>query len=47
MNVLKSTFTWWSKKEVVWLCSCILLTILAAKGNVFNYVLVLIGALMY
>ncbi|ABK90594.1 nicotinamide mononucleotide transporter [Francisella tularensis subsp. novicida] len=71
MNVLKSTFTGWSKKEVVWLCSCILLTILAAylsgsssfiliysiigitnlilaaKGKVFNYVLGLIGALMY
>ncbi|WP_337250613.1 nicotinamide riboside transporter PnuC [Francisella tularensis] len=47
MNVLKSTFTGWSKKEVVWLCSCILLTILAAKGKVFKYVLGLIGALMY
>ncbi|APC92408.1 MULTISPECIES: nicotinamide riboside transporter PnuC [Francisella] len=71
MNLLENTLSGWSKKEVTWLFSCIMLTtlaaylsgsssfiliysivgitnlILAAKGKVFNYVLGLIGALMY
>ncbi|MED7820011.1 MULTISPECIES: nicotinamide riboside transporter PnuC [unclassified Francisella] len=71
MTILENTLTGWSKKEVAWLVSCIVLTIivafisgsgsfilifsiisitnliLAAKGKVFNYVLGLIGAVMY
>lgn len=71
MNLLENTLSDWSKKEVIWLFNCIILTILtaylsgsssfilvysiigitnlvlAAKGKVFNYVLGLIGVLMY
>ncbi|APD51205.1 nicotinamide riboside transporter PnuC [Francisella hispaniensis] len=31
MNILQNTFTGWSKREVRWLISCIVLTILAAS----------------